>query len=362
MDFSSILQSWYSDHQRALPWRETKDPYSIWLSEIILQQTRVQQGMSYYLKFMEHFPTVSDLAEAHEDEVLKLWQGLGYYSRARNLLAAARHIHTEHQGVFPATYPEIRSLKGVGDYTAAAIASFAYELPHAVVDGNVFRLLSRVFGIETPIDSTEGKKEFWKLANDLLDTNQPGNHNQAMMEFGSMQCVPRNPNCSECPLMDQCKAFATQKIGLLPVKAKKTKQTKRFFHFLIVHEGGSIFLDKREAKGIWRNLYQFPLIEVAEETDNAVIPSSDSWKKWVDHPETIIRSVSPPMKHILSHQQIFARFWELEINNSTGINLENYFLRIPIAELDNYAIPRLIERYLEGRENNSQIGLPFNFS
>ena len=218
--FAKRLIKWYNFNKRELPWRSTSDPYKIWLSEIILQQTQVNQGLSYYLKFVEEFQTVKDLAKAPADKVMKLWQGLGYYSRARNLHEAAKNIVNEHKGEFPKAYEDIRALKGVGDYTAAAIASIAYNLPYAVVDGNVYRVLSRIFGIETPIDSTSGKKEFNELANELLTKKNPADYNQAIMEFGALYCRPKNPDCTNCIFNDKCEAYRLNKINLLPVKSK----------------------------------------------------------------------------------------------------------------------------------------------
>lgn len=222
--FSRILLDWYAEHKRELPWRETKDPYRIWISEIILQQTRVAQGYEYFQRFVERFPDLVALAEADEDEVMKYWQGLGYYSRARNLHAAARSMN----GVFPRTYEDVRALKGVGDYTAAAICSIAYDMPYAVVDGNVYRVLSRYFGVETPIDSTQGKKLFASLAQEMLDEKHAALYNQAIMDFGAIQCTPQSPSCMFCPLADSCSALATGKVNLLPVKQHKTKTTDRY--------------------------------------------------------------------------------------------------------------------------------------
>ncbi|MGD1845684.1 MAG: A/G-specific adenine glycosylase [Salibacteraceae bacterium] len=361
MTFSALLQNWYQSSQRDLPWRKTQDAYSIWLSEIILQQTRVQQGMAYYLKFKKHYPTVSDLAKAEEDEVLKHWQGLGYYSRARNLHATAKRVHEEFNGVFPTTYAEIRKLKGIGDYTAAAIASFAYNLPHAVVDGNVYRVLSRLYGDDTPIDSTQGKKLFQQLADELLDQKHPGNHNQAMMEFGALQCVPKNPDCVACPAQPQCKAFEMSRVEILPVKAKKTKQRNRYFHYLVPRFEEYLFIEKREDKGIWHNLYQFPLIEVPENIAQSKVPELEAWQALVGHPDVIIESVSETYKHILSHQRIFASFWRLNVPFEVVQRLEKKYLKITAKDLERYAIPRLIDRYLEDEQSKRQIGLPFNF-
>lgn len=258
-NFSEILINWYREHKRELPWRESSDPYLIWISEIILQQTRVVQGYDYFIRFIKRFPDVTSLAEADEDEVMKFWQGLGYYSRARNLHAAARSMN----GVFPKTYPEVLALKGVGEYTAAAICSFAYNMPYAVVDGNVYRVLSRYLGIETPIDSTEGKKLFASLAGEFLDKSRPAVYNQAIMDFGAIQCTPQNPACLFCPLAGSCMALSKSMVAQLPVKQHKTKTTERFLNYIYVRAGACTFINKRTGNDIWKNLFELPLIETA---------------------------------------------------------------------------------------------------
>ncbi|MBV5343686.1 A/G-specific adenine glycosylase, partial [bacterium] len=260
-NISKALTNWYNQNKRELPWRDITDPYRIWISEIILQQTRVNQGMRYYLRFVERFPDVKTLAVAEEDEVLKYWQGLGYYSRARNIHKTAKIITEKHKGIFPKNHSDILLLKGIGEYTAAAICSFAYNQPYAVVDGNVFRVLSRVFGIETPIDSTSGKKEFTQLAEKLLDKKEPGLHNQSIMEFGALQCVPVQPDCGVCPLQTVCKAYSLNMADKLPVKATKTKVRERFFNYFYIEYQDKIFIQKRSEKDIWQNLYELPLVE-----------------------------------------------------------------------------------------------------
>lgn len=351
--FSDILIRWYAIHKRDLPWRNTRDPYLIWLSEIILQQTRVDQGMAYYLKFASEFPTVRHLAEADSDKVMKLWQGLGYYSRARNLHAAAKTISTGYQGRFPSAYSDILSLKGVGDYTAAAIASFAFGKPHAVVDGNVYRVLARVFGIETPIDSTAGKKEFSLLANELLDKNDPGTYNQAVMEFGAVQCKPVSPDCPSCPLKNHCYAFAEKKVAELPLKAKKTKVRDRYFNYIVLAHKNKTIINKRTAKDIWNNLHDFPLIETAADMEEAAFLNSTGWKDIIGKNKYTVRSVSSYYRHILSHQRIYARFWEIE----TAAPLERMILPGAVVirqeEIHSYAVPRLIELYLEKKKDLS---------
>src|SRR5690554_5706333 len=272
MTFSQKLISWYSEHKRELPWRNTKDPYKIWLSEVILQQTRVAQGLPYYENFINTFPTVFDLAKADEQQVLKIWQGLGYYSRARNLHHTAQYISENLNGIFPDNYKDLLKLKGVGSYTAAAIASFSNDEAVAVLDGNVYRVLSRYFGIETDISSSKAKKEFQELANEVLDQKQPSLFNQAIMEFGALQCVPKNPNCEVCVLNDSCFALKEKKVDKLPVKLKKTKVTQRFLNYLVfLDENKNSIINKRTQNGIWKNLYEFPLLEVTEKTDLEVI-------------------------------------------------------------------------------------------
>ena len=260
MNFSKLLIDWYLSNQRELPWRKTKNPYHIWLSEIMLQQTRVAQGLPYYLRFTEEFPTVFDLAEASEEKVLKLWQGLGYYSRARNLHFTAKEIVKNHQGQFPSDYHQLLKLKGIGSYTAAAITSFAFNQPYAVVDGNVIRVLSRVFGIEIPYDSVTGKKRFQQLAQELLIKNKPGMYNQAIMEFGALQCKPKSPNCSICPMQDFCIAYQAMEVHAFPVRSKKIKVKERFLHFLMIQTDNGICIGKRKS-GIWNGLYEFPFFE-----------------------------------------------------------------------------------------------------
>ncbi|WP_240612581.1 A/G-specific adenine glycosylase [Brumimicrobium salinarum] len=258
--FSLSIQVWYRQNGRILPWRATKNPYKIWLSEIILQQTRVEQGKAYYIKILKRFPKVEMLAAADEQEVLKLWQGLGYYSRARNLHAAAKQVVNDFEGVFPCTFKDILSLKGVGDYTASAIASFAFDLPHAVLDGNVFRLLSRYFNDPTPIDTTIGKKTFKQYVDELLDVNDPATFNQAIMEMGALVCKPKNPDCENCVLNSSCLAYNEGNPLTLPVKAKKVKVTKKYFHYFI-YPSEYLQLIKRDDQGIWKNMYEFPVIE-----------------------------------------------------------------------------------------------------
>lgn len=341
---SNKLTQWYSVNKRDLPWRDISDPYKIWISEIILQQTRVAQGMDYYLRFIDRFPTVDILAQASEDEILKYWQGLGYYSRARNLHKAAKMIVDKFQGDFPTQYEDVISLPGIGEYTAAAICSFAYHLPYAVVDGNVFRVLARLFAIDTPIDSGEGKKIFKNIANDLLDKANPGLHNQAIMEFGALQCVPVNPDCEVCPLQTNCLAFANGDISLYPSKQQKVKVRDRFFNYLFIHHQNKTYLQQRKGKDVWKNLYEFPLIE----SENQLLNEEEL----LNHPyfeeliaasksEVKIRLSTSSVKHILSHQRIFARCFVVKMNEKT--DFLHQFEELKIVDIDDYAISRLME-------------------
>ncbi|HZH71749.1 MAG TPA: A/G-specific adenine glycosylase [Mariniphaga sp.] len=335
-----LIYSWYNKNKRNLPWRTTTDPYKIWLSEVILQQTRVEQGISYYYKFINSFPDVFSLANAGEEEVLKLWMGLGYYSRARNLHKSAKIIAEKHEGFFPRTYNEILSLKGVGSYTAAAIASIAFDQHYPVLDGNVYRFLSRYFGISTGIDTTAGKKEFNKIAFDIMPVGNTGFHNQALMEFGALQCVPVSPDCHNCPLCDSCYAFTFKKVKELPVKVKKTKKRERYFYYFLVEDNNHIWLEKRSGNDIWKNLFQYPLHETDKGLDEQdiinLLPSDMTGIKYN------LKSVSSVEKHILTHQTIFARLIHIELLSTAHTN-HNY-LKVKSEELHNYAVPRLIEK------------------
>lgn len=341
---SDKLIAWYKKHKRDLPWRNIRDPYKIWLSEIILQQTQVVQGLNYYIKFTETFPTIIDLANAPEDKVMRLWQGLGYYSRARNLHAAAKAVKINHNGQFPNTYESIKELKGVGDYTAAAVASFAFNLPHAVVDGNVYRVLSRLFNTSTPINSTQGKKEFQLLADELLNHKQPALHNSAIMEFGALWCKPQNPKCEECPLQEYCLAYEKNTINLLPVKDKKIKIKTRYLHYFIFNYKDNVYVQKRTGKDIWQNLYEFYLIETKEVTDPELILKNKNLKKLVKDINVI--SITTEKKHILSHQHLYAIFYELKIKKP--INFEN-LRQIKRDKLSSIGFPQLIIKYIKNK-------------
>lgn len=340
----ATLIAWYEEHGRDLPWRQTRDAYRIWLSEVILQQTRVEQGLSYYLRFTEHFPTIDRLAEASEDEVLKLWQGLGYYSRARNLHAAAKQVVNDFNGQFPTTYEAIRSLRGVGDYTAAAIASMAFDLPHAVVDGNVYRVLSRLLDIETPIDSTEGKRTFAALAEELLDKEYSATYNQAIMDFGATHCTPQNPACMSCPLADRCLALANNTVGSRPVKQGHTKVRDRYFHYLHLVSQGHTLLRRRGEGDIWQGLYEFPLIETPGAVDFATLCGSEQFRSWLGDRHYTVREVRPMTPHQLSHQRLHATFYRIEVDALPTIEGT---ICITEDALGDYAVARLTEKYLE---------------
>ncbi len=358
---SSTLTHWYKFNKRELPWREIHDPYRIWISEIILQQTRVAQGFDYFVRFTHQFPDIKSLAMANEDEVLKCWQGLGYYSRARNLHAAAKQIVENFDGEFPTSYNDILSLKGIGEYTAAAIASFAFKLPFAVVDGNVFRFLSRYFGIHTPIDSGAGKKEFAQLANTLLDPKQPDLHNQAIMEFGALQCTPNSPDCANCPLADSCFAKEHNLIASLPVKGNKTKVTHRYFHHFIVLSNGILLLNKRTKKDIWQNLYEFPLYESSDPMELPDIIQTE-WFQSLTHQKSFqIITQSNEIKHLLSHQTIHAFFYIIKIDGQIPVSPP--FLQITADELSQYAVSRLTERFIKKfSQNLDSLKNEYNFT
>ena len=341
-NFSNAIENWYKEYKRELPWRDSADPYVIWISEIILQQTRVVQGYDYFVRFMKRFPDVATLAEADEDEVMKYWQGLGYYSRARNLHAAAKSMN----GVFPKTYPEVRALKGVGEYTAAAICSFAYNMPYAVVDGNVYRVLARLFDIDVPIDSTRGKKLFAKLASELLDKKHPDVYNQAIMELGALQCVPRSPRCELCPLSDKCLSLISGRIEKLPVKQGKTVVKPRFFNYLCISYQGDTWIRQRKGKDIWENLYEFVLIETDKECSFEELQHTEEYCRIFNGLGKVKVTALPLQKrHVLSHRIINAYFYSIEIE-SVPEGLSGY-IRVPYTELENYAVSRLTHIYLE---------------
>ena len=342
MTFSNILIYWYLENKRDLPWRKTTNPYYIWLSEIILQQTRVDQGLSYYLKFVEQYPTVFDLSNADEEAILKLWQGLGYYSRARNLHFSAKYIVNELDGKIPSSYKEILTLKGVGDYTASAIASICFEEPTAVVDGNVYRTLARFFDIDIPTNSSKGIKYFKELAQKLINIKDPATHNQAIMEFGARMCKPQNPTCEICPLNDKCLALQKKKIKELPVKEKKLKVRRRYFNYLVpISSDGKTTLNKREGKGIWQNLYEFPLIESDKLIDKDEVMSHELFENlFADNFSEVELFNQKEIVHKLSHQHLVTRFWVVKSSNSND-------LKVDWKNIHEFPVPRLVANFIE---------------
>ncbi len=334
--------TWHEEIDRGLPWKETNDPYRIWISEIILQQTRVAQGRAYYERMIDHFPTVRDLADASEDQVLSIWKGLGYYARARNLHYASKQIIDEFNGVFPTTYNDLRLLKGVGLYTAAAIASFAYNLPYAVLDGNVFRVLSRFFGLDTPIDSTIGKKLFSEQAQRCLDKSDPAGFNQAIMDFGALQCTAQSPSCDICPLKENCVAFNENIIDLLPTKSKKIKVRSRYFHYLVIPKGNQICLIKRKDRDIWQGLYELPLIESEKSisTSQFIDLFQETFSiNMVD--KRSIKKISTK-KQRLTHQMIYGNFYI--INMDLSIKTARWKSK---EELKHLGVPKIVDDFLK---------------
>jgi len=342
MIFNKTVTRWYSNNKRMLPWRQTKDPYYIWLSEIILQQTQVKQGLPYYEAFIAKYPSVFDLANANESEVLKLWQGLGYYSRARNLHTTAKHIVSELNGIFPNNYKALLKLKGVGDYTASAIASICFNEVTAVVDGNVYRVLSRYFGIDTPINSSKGIKEFKALAQELIDKKNPADFNQAIMEFGAVQCKPKNPDCNVCPLSNGCMALNKNRIADLPVKIKSAKAKKKYFNFLVfISKDEKTILEKREGKGIWQNLYQFPLVETdIEQNHKAFKKLIKSHQLLKGVPFELALYNKDVIIHKLSHQHLYTKFWIVNVDtlNVSGVSVE---------KIHDFPVPIIIGNFIE---------------
>ncbi|AWX44184.1 A/G-specific adenine glycosylase [Flagellimonas maritima] len=341
MSFSQKILKWYSEHKRELPWRSTNDPYKIWLSEIMLQQTRVAQGTPYYHKFLKAFATVYDLANAEEEQVLKLWQGLGYYSRARNLHATAKIVVEEYKGKFPTTYRELKSLKGVGDYTASAIASICFNEPEPVVDGNVYRVLARYFGVDLPINSTKGIKYFKELAREVMDANNIRDYNQGIMEFGAIQCAPKKPYCLLCPLNNSCVALQENKVSALPVKLNKTKVKNRFFNYLVFQDDtGKTMLEQRKGRGIWQNLYQFPLLESERILDKSEIKALIKHQKGIPKHNSTLLYNEQPIVHKLSHQHLYTKFWILNTEDALkdGVSWEN---------ISSFPVPVLIADFIK---------------
>ncbi|MCT1531638.1 A/G-specific adenine glycosylase [Sphingobacterium daejeonense] len=344
MSFSERILAWYSTHKRALPWRETKNPYVIWLSEIILQQTRVEQGMPYFLRFVENYPNVTKFANADEADILRLWQGLGYYSRARNMHKASKQVIDLHKGVFPVDYHDLLKLPGVGEYTAAAISSFANNQPYAVLDGNVFRVLARYFGIHEPINSTAGKKIFANLAEEMLDLNHPAEYNQAIMDFGSMQCKPKNPNCEECILRLDCVAYQDNLVDQLPQKIKAKKSRDRFFHYFIIQKEDSVLMSQRTEGDVWANLFEFPMIETTTDLNVAELVQMKEYQEAFGNIQPI--QIKGQIKHILSHQNIFAKFYTLNIDNME-LGKKSHWNYCLLENLDKLAKHKLISSFVE---------------
>lgn len=360
MDFTALLLTWFGKNRRDLPWKQTTDPYKIWLSEIILQQTRVDQGHDYYLRFVKAYPRVNDLAAAPVDEVLKLWQGLGYYSRARNLHHTAQVIVEEYNGVFPQTAAALMALKGVGAYTAAAIASFAHGEPVAALDGNAYRILSRVFGVEAPIDSAEGKKEIQALAETLLPPQRPADFNQAMMDFGSLVCTPKQAQCMYCPMQDACYALRNGRVYALPVKRKKVAVRTRYFHYFLLSDGVDTYIHKRPSGDIWEGLYEFPLIETEGPVEADEISGLPAVQQLLGESALCIMHHSSLVKHQLTHQTLWTRFYAVQLEPGFELppaparpgalqpeKFNNTYIKVPLVDLERYSIPRLIDAFLE---------------
>jgi A/G-specific adenine glycosylase len=345
MNITSLLQDWYHLNKRDLPWRKTISPYHIWLSEIILQQTRVNQGLGYYLKFTQRFPELGDLAAASLDEVLKLWQGLGYYTRARNLHFTAQYIFQELGGIFPRTSRELQNLRGIGKYTAAAIASIAYKEPVALVDGNVFRVLSRLFGEATPIDSTRGMKVFGNLADQILDRKRPDIHNQALMELGALVCLPGIPVCGECPLSAMCQAYNRGITDSLPVRQERKKTRDRYFNYFYVKDGGTTWLSSRSSRDIWHSLYEFPLIETVTPVGFPELTRLPDWHGLFGNRTFTRQGAVEFFRHKLTHQTIHCSFYKLVLQDNVS-EPEPFYIRVKLEEVHQYPVPRVIDKYM----------------
>ncbi|MBN2521379.1 MAG: A/G-specific adenine glycosylase [Bacteroidales bacterium] len=343
MTFSKILITWYNKNKRELPWRNTTDPYKIWVSEIILQQTRIIQGLDYYNKFIKKFPTIYHLANASIDELMLAWQGLGYYSRARYMHFTANYIVKNYKGQFPEKYHELLKLKGIGRYTAAAIASIAFNEPVAVVDGNVFRVLSRHFGIHKPINSNEGIKYFNNKAKKLISKTNPSIYNQAIMDFGAIICIPKNPQCHKCPLIKTCRAYNYNQVELLPKKINNKKIKNRFFNYLAILQNNSIYIKKRTQDDIWKSLYEFPLVETNKEITGQELKKTDVWLYFAQNKTTKIQHESKTYKHILTHRIIYTKFYIIKINDN---KLYSSYNKIKINDLHNYPFPKLIINFI----------------
>ena len=354
--FTALLLKWNKEQNtRQMPWKGEKDPYKIWLSEIILQQTRAEQGLNYYNNFIKTFPDVHKLANASDKKIFKLWEGLGYYTRCRNLIVTARYLSKELNGKFPDTYEEIKALKGIGPYTAAAIGSFAFNLPHAVVDGNVFRVLARIFGIHKKVDSTEGKQFFTALANELQDKKQPGLYNQAIMDFGAVVCQPATPFCTKCIFKNSCIAFLNNKVNELPVKKKKNSIKKRWFYYLVMEHKNEIVIRQRMEKDIWQQLYEFPIIEATKELEQKHILHQAEKKGWLEKKNYQVITISLLFKQQLSHQLIVGQFIKINLNQKP--KLKNDWLWMTNKKISKYAFPGMINQYLKNEDYPSLLSL-----
>lgn len=344
--FTRTLMLWEKKNTRTMPWKGEKDPYKIWLSEIILQQTRVEQGKPYYERFIQKYPTATDLAKAEEQEVFRLWQGLGYYNRCKNMLSAAKKIVHEYQGKFPGVYEQILALPGVGEYTAAAIASFAFGLPYAVVDGNVQRVLARFFGIQEAVNNSLGKKIFAALAQEVLEKKNPAVWNQAIMDFGATVCTPQKPDCMICPLQKDCFAFQQKMVSRLPAKTIRTKVTKRYFTYIVMSWRHQVYIHKRSGQDIWQNLYEFPLFEENEFSEISDFLQKKSVHHLLhEHPTNRFPSLRI-YKQPLTHQTIYARFLHIKTTKTLSKNIQNDFFSVSIGELERYAFPKIILEYM----------------
>ncbi len=346
-DFTKKLFQWnLSDNKRLMPWKGEKDPYKIWLSEIILQQTKVEQGLNYYNRFIKEFPTVIHLAKAPRQKVYKLWEGLGYYTRCKNLIETAAIISNRYHGKFPFSYNEIKSLKGVGSYTAAAIASFAYNLPYAVVDGNVIRILSRYFGITSPANTSQGKKIYSELAQSLLPKENAAIYNQAIMDFGAVICKPRNPLCNQCVQKKECQAFQNGWVNILPVKEKKIVKKQRWFYYFIIENKNAVYIKQRKEKDIWQNLFEFFLLEREYAVDKNELLKTKEIQQFFKNTKKATTEISPNFKQQLTHQTIHAQFFLLKVKTIPSLLKKNYLL-VPKEKLNQYAFPKIITSYLQ---------------
>jgi A/G-specific adenine glycosylase len=354
MNVSSTLQQWYAIQARDLPWRRTGSPYLIWLSEIILQQTRVNQGIEYYLRFVSQYPRIEDMANASLDDILKLWQGLGYYTRARNMHETAKFIVNDLNGVFPDSFEQLLKLKGIGKYTAAAIASISYKEPVAVIDGNVFRVLARFFGIHEPVNSARGKLIFGEKAAGILDRSFPDIHNQAMMELGALVCLPRNPLCGECPLEKECVARARGIIGLLPLKSDKKQQRVRYFNYIFLQNAGYTWLSKRTGKDIWHSLYEFPLIETDGPVTLEELSAQPGWIELFGSAEITINGSVQKYKHQLTHQTLHCTFYTVNLEEPPKVYRQT-LTKTEISNVGLYPVPRLIENYLSDLKHRGRL-------